>query len=172
MLQSRAAGRMVTARRKRVRHPSPVLRGGFDSVSPNIPELARTCANTIFGFMFLLAWVRMRFVMKPAFHPHSCPVCGQRVEWSRLNSRAWIWARWYCGSCGSQLCFDFSRRILCACLGGAWAGFLGFCVKPYVSFWTWLFVFALGVFAIFRLERIIVAQPAQQEIMNKLPLEP
>ena len=41
-----------------------------------------------------------------------CPVCGEPVHWSRYWLRTWIWAKWACPRCKSQLGFDRKRRWL------------------------------------------------------------
>jgi len=99
--------------------------------------------------------------MKTKYHRHCCPACGQRVGWSRLNLRAWIWARWKCESCGTELRFSSASRWLCALLSGGWFVFLDFFVLRHVAVWVWFIILCVGIFAIFRLDRIIVAKPAE-----------
>ena len=98
--------------------------------------------------------------MKPLFHRHSCPNCGHRVGWLRLSLNAWSWARWKCESCQSGLCFDSSRRWVCALLFGLWVGFLGLCVYQQVQWWVWIILLCVGSIAAFRLERILCVQPS------------
>ncbi len=92
--------------------------------------------------------------MKPQYHRHSCPNCGHRVSWSRLHLRAWIWARWRCESCSSELRFDSGRRWLYAGLSALWFIFLVALVRQYVDLWVCGVLVFVGVIAISRLERI------------------
>ena len=52
-----------------------------------------------------------RHIMKTLAN-HCCPNCSHPVGAKRWLWRAWIWARWNCGSCGAPLRFDSRRRIL------------------------------------------------------------
>jgi hypothetical protein len=56
--------------------------------------------------------------MKPVFDNRSCPQCGNRVSWIRLNFKASIWSKWLCPACGIDLCVDRKRRLLLAVIIG------------------------------------------------------
>jgi hypothetical protein len=49
---------------------------------------------------------------KPIFDSRSCPQCGNRVSWKRLQFKTFIWSKWECPICGSLLGVDFGRRIV------------------------------------------------------------
>ena len=99
--------------------------------------------------------------MKPKYHRHCCPACGQRVSWSRLNLRAWVWARWPCESCGTLLRFHLASRLLCGVLLAGWLEFTNLFVLRHVDVWVWFVILVVGTFAILRLDRIAEAKPSQ-----------
>ena len=103
--------------------------------------------------------LRITTIVKPEYHRHCCPACGQRVSWSRLNIRAWTWARWKCESCGTELKFSSASRRTCGLLLIAWLSFLSFFVLGHVTVWVYLVIATVGGFAIFRLDRIVLTEP-------------
>ncbi len=95
---------------------------------------------------------------KRLFHHHSSPNCGHRAAWTRLHLRAWGWARWRCEFCGTDLCFDSGRRLLCAFLFGAYCSFLGIFVVGHVQGWVWIAPLCIGSGAVTRFKRIGLAR--------------
>lgn len=107
--------------------------------------------------------------MKREFHRHCCPACGQRVGWSRLYLRAWTWTRWPCESCGTPLTFHLVSRLLCALLVGAWIGFWGVFVLPYLPLWVSIVVCCIGSFAVFQADRISVVETTRSDLQGEEP---
>ena len=99
--------------------------------------------------------------MKSQNHRDCCPVCGQRVLWSRMYLRSWTWAAWPCESCGTLLRFRWANRLLCALLIGVWIGFWGIFVLPHVALWVGIVVYAIGVLPVLQVDRISLAKPTQ-----------
>ena len=97
--------------------------------------------------------------MKPDYHRHSCPACGQRVRWPRLYLRSWTSAQWPCECCGQLLQFHLASRLALALFVGVWIGFWGIFVLPHVAYWVGIVVCAIGAFSAFQLDRISVAEP-------------
>jgi hypothetical protein len=49
--------------------------------------------------------------LKPIISSRNCPVCGERVPWTRYLIRRGIWQKWSCKGCHSTLGFDVGQRI-------------------------------------------------------------
>jgi hypothetical protein len=111
--------------------------------------------------------------MKPKYYRRSCPVCGQRMSWSRLYLNAWTWGRWRCESCHTPLKFNLVSRLLCALLVGMWVGFWGVFVLPHVAIWAGIVVWCIGSFAVLQVDRVSAvetrASALQEEDSDALP---
>jgi len=115
--------------------------------------------------------VRHQSVMPEIFPRHCCPACGRRQSWSRLNVRAWIWARWKCEACGMPLCIDSRRRLIIGALFVLWGLFCllcgMFCIFVLGTFGWAVSVacggaYVVGGYCIARLDRIAIAKPVGQ----------
>gem|GEM_PF-2575555 len=102
---------------------------------------------------------------------HCCPICHHPVGAGRWFWRAWIWARWNCGSCGSLLRFDFGRRLLFALFFGVILvtafGIAAACMLLQISPWIWTipllaaFIFAFA-FLVLNGDRVVEATPSSK----------
>ena len=101
--------------------------------------------------------IRKNTKMKPQYHQHSCPECGQRVGWVRLHLH-WRLMRWRCKFCGTLLEFDSTNFTLRIFVFVAWFIFWQQFVFPYVAHWVGMVVIVLGALAFSPLDRISVAK--------------
>ena len=99
---------------------------------------------------------------KPVFDSRSCPQCGNKVGWKRLNLPAWVGAKWECPVCASLLGFDFGRRIVIA-FGAALLASLPFPalfdIEPWYYGCPWIVLVWLYAFTF---ERIKTVRPGAE----------
>lgn len=101
--------------------------------------------------------------MSPQFHRHSCPACGQKISWIRLNLAAWAWAVWKCKFCGAVLRFDPKGRFLYAIISATYVLFLNIYVMDYVHYGVWVILLVVGLIACLRFEKIILKPEGAKE---------
>jgi CXXC-20-CXXC protein len=84
-----------------------------------------------------------------------CPVCGERVHWSRYWLRSWVWAEWKCPKCNSSLGFNVKRRWLLAIPAGI-AGCMYSFLRLRYGFLIAFPIYIAGISAILLLDRVRV----------------
>lgn len=67
----------------------------------------------------------------PTHLSRACPICGERVPWQRYWLTAWIWARWPCKRCGTELRFAAKRRVWISLAGGLTAFLAGLSIPTF-----------------------------------------
>lgn len=101
--------------------------------------------------------------MSPQFHRHSCPACGQKTSWIRLNVAAWVWAVWKCKFCDAVLGFDSKGRALYAISSVVYVIFLNIYVMDHVHFGVWVILLVVGLIACLRFDKIILKPEGAKE---------
>jgi len=97
--------------------------------------------------------------MKPHFHHHSCPNCGQYAGWRRIHfgSRD---AEWTCDACGRQLCYDAKSKWLNVLITCTWylLSALLFMRFHLIHWWGFMLLMLACVFPTVGVLRIVLAK--------------